>query len=542
MESIEGGTALSNRNSGPFEASSWIRHGTVATGAAIVLVALIGVFFFRFSAGPGYPLDDSWIHLAFARHLAEGHGFGVNPGQASTGATSPLWALLLTAGFLFGPVHNTWPWILAAVVLGGAGLAAAWVTAELRARDAGVSAGLWGPCAAGLLVAASPAMVWSAAGAMEVPLFTALLLSAWAMHARARRRSPRLSTWGIPAGLAVLARPEGLLFAVLLGLTSRPQKAARNLIITAALCAPWPVYCLIVSGRPLPGTFYAKTTSAFVGLPDFAYAARSLHLVWQIAAPLCVLFLIGAIWKLGGMLSSGGQTAESGPGERTTWLTLLPGLLFPFALILSYSLMGRNYLFAILPGNYGRYVYPALPFLAIIGTWGLTSIRTGGMGGRGWGSRAGSAVLALLVIWNTVQCVGHADLYAHNVRDINSMQVGMATRLERRLPPESWVAANDVGALAYLTDLRVLDLVGIVSPEVQEALFPLRGMENPPREATLLRVISERQPAGIAVFPNWYPNILKTLGPRLEPIEEIYVPDNITSGGHRLVAYRVHWH
>jgi len=520
------------------DASRFLRWAIIF---GLPVVAVGAVLYYRFSGGPGYPLDDSWIHLAFARHLAEGQGFGVNPGQASTGATSPLWALLLAVGFLFGRVHYTWPWILGGFCLGGAALAAAWVTSELCGRRSGASRDLWGPVAAGLLVATSAAFVWSAAGAMEVPLFTALLLAAWAMHARARRRAPRFSTWGIPAGLAVLARPEGLLFAILLGLTSRPRTALKNLGLTAVLYAPWPAYCLIVSGRPLPGAFYAKTTSAFAGLPDFAYVARSLYLVWQIATPFCVLFLIGLAWKLGMTLSQRGQTVESATVDRTSWRTLLPGLLFPFALVLSYSLMGRSFLFAVLPGNYGRYLYPAIPFLGIVGILWVASIRSAGMEGSRWMSRAVSTALGLLVIWNAVQCVGHADLYAHNVRDINSMQVEMAVRLERQLPPGSWVAANDVGALAYLTDLRVLDLVGIVSPEVQEALFPLRGMEQVPREATLLSVISDRKPAALAVFPEWYPNILRTLGPRLEPIEEIHVPDNITSGGNRLVAYRIHW-
>src|SRR6266404_9991176 len=45
-----------------------------------------------------FPLDDSWIHLHFARNLAEGHGFAYNPGVPVAGSTAPLWTLLLAAG------------------------------------------------------------------------------------------------------------------------------------------------------------------------------------------------------------------------------------------------------------------------------------------------------------------------------------------------------------------------------------------------------------------------------------------------------------
>ena len=46
--------------------------------------------------GGGFPLDDSWIHLAFARNLAAGHGLSLNPGELVTGSTAPLWTALLS--------------------------------------------------------------------------------------------------------------------------------------------------------------------------------------------------------------------------------------------------------------------------------------------------------------------------------------------------------------------------------------------------------------------------------------------------------------
>src|SRR6185436_17777180 len=41
----------------------------------------------------GFPLDDSWIHLHFARNLAEGAGFAYNPGRPVAGSTAPLWTV-----------------------------------------------------------------------------------------------------------------------------------------------------------------------------------------------------------------------------------------------------------------------------------------------------------------------------------------------------------------------------------------------------------------------------------------------------------------
>src|SRR5213593_2217348 len=58
----------------------------------------------RIAGAAGFPLDDSWIHLHFARNLAEGAGFSYNPGAPVAGSTAPLWTLLLGGAFaLAGP-------------------------------------------------------------------------------------------------------------------------------------------------------------------------------------------------------------------------------------------------------------------------------------------------------------------------------------------------------------------------------------------------------------------------------------------------------
>src|SRR5262249_56043145 len=68
----------------------------------VLLAAALALTIFlareRWIAGAaGFPLDDSWIHLHFARNLAEGRGFAYNPGVPVAGSTAPLWTLLLAA-------------------------------------------------------------------------------------------------------------------------------------------------------------------------------------------------------------------------------------------------------------------------------------------------------------------------------------------------------------------------------------------------------------------------------------------------------------
>ncbi len=51
---------------------------------------------------PGFPLDDTWIHLQFARNVAEGQGFSFNPGVSSSGSSAPLWTLVLAVPLALG--------------------------------------------------------------------------------------------------------------------------------------------------------------------------------------------------------------------------------------------------------------------------------------------------------------------------------------------------------------------------------------------------------------------------------------------------------
>src|SRR4030095_4385759 len=72
----------------------------VVVAAALLPLALFIVRERQIAGAAGFPLDDSWIHLQFARNLAAGAGFSYNPGRPIAGSTAPLWTLLLGAGAL----------------------------------------------------------------------------------------------------------------------------------------------------------------------------------------------------------------------------------------------------------------------------------------------------------------------------------------------------------------------------------------------------------------------------------------------------------
>jgi len=58
----------------------------VAALAAVLFYLLVSALIFRI----GFPLDDSWIHLTYARNFAEHGEWAYRLGERSAGSTSPL--------------------------------------------------------------------------------------------------------------------------------------------------------------------------------------------------------------------------------------------------------------------------------------------------------------------------------------------------------------------------------------------------------------------------------------------------------------------
>jgi hypothetical protein len=185
---------------------------------ALVVAGLFGAYLseeLRQNHEPGFPLDDSWIHLTFARNLARGWGFAYNRGEPVAGSTAPLWTFTLAFFHVF--TRNAAVMVVIAKLLGAALL---FVSAAFAFRIAvWITAGEWPALAAGLAVATLGPMGWAMMSGMEVTLSVALTLAG--IYYYLRFRTGRMSTlaW-VLFGLAAWARPESLLLAAFAALDS----------------------------------------------------------------------------------------------------------------------------------------------------------------------------------------------------------------------------------------------------------------------------------------------------------------------------------
>jgi hypothetical protein len=166
----------------------------------------------------------------------------------------------------------------------------------------------------------------------------------------------------------------------------------------------------------------------------------------------------------------------------------------------------------------GRYSIQLLPLAFVLVAVGLDAIP--------WRRVGAAAVLVCALI----PLAGAADRYAWGVQNINAMQVHLGEWVSRNVPPGSRLALNDIGAIAYISRLPVIDLMGLVTPEI----IPYRREGEP----GVIRYVAERCPDYAIVFPAWFPQLTAQPG-ALEPIYHVLLSRNEVAGAAEMVVYRV---
>ncbi|MBI4637786.1 MAG: hypothetical protein HY727_15740 [Candidatus Rokubacteria bacterium] len=492
------------------------------TDLLVVLASLLplGLFLLRergIAGSPGLPLDDSWIHLHFARNIAEGAGFSYNPGVPVAGSTAPLWTLLLAlAVAAFGATLATVKALGIAVAIGAA----------LVTRRAAIS---WGAppavaLAAGVALAWSGPVVWGALSGMEVPL--AALLVALALAAHARDWPGRTAAL---AALATLARPEALLLVPLLAL-ARPLTVRRAVVfavVTVVVLAPAVAFNLATVGAPVPATAAAKVEGGLLGWLSGVREPLALTLIgrpWAFFREW-VGWLVSTSWLLPFAL----LVAIPIAWVRTGRLLGFPAaalIAHPLAMALLAPYRGPGF-------QEGRYSIHLLPVAMVV----VAAMARGRGKPRALGTPlarrlpppARIAVVAFLAA-AVVGLIPAADRYAWGVQNINAMQVHLGRWVDAHVPRPARLAVNDVGAIAYFSRREVIDLMGLVTPEI----IPYRREG----ERGVIRYVIEKCPDYVIVFPAWFPE-LSARADLLEPVYRVRLERNEVSGGPEMVVYRL---
>jgi hypothetical protein len=189
-----------------------------------------------------------------------------------------------------------------------------------------------------------------------------------------------------------------------------------------------------------------------------------------------------------------------------------------------------------LVGNFGRYLFPLLPLVAVLGLLPVRALADR-VGARGRRLVIGAAALLLLVP-ALLGLVAAGGRFARNVLDVEASDGAMARWLAPRLPPQAVLAVHDIGRLGYELPNPLVDLAGILDADVREALR--RGLGHGRWQEELLAVLARRRPDYLVVFPRFVP-FVDAPGVSFRRLHTVEVPGNITMGDDRLAVYSTPW-
>ena len=451
----------------------------------------------------GFPLDDSWIHQTYARNLATHGEWAFLSGKPSSGSTSPLWSALLAFGFWLGLSPYYWTFLLGCLILWALA-----VLCENTARQLLPGYPGWFPWV-GLFIVGEWHLTWSAGSGMETLLHTLIVT---AVLAAIMTGKPRYLALGLLIGISVWIRPDGLtllgpvaLVALLTEKTNSSRLGAltRLLFGFGSLFVPYLLFNLILSGSPMPNTFYAKQAEyAFWQVKPVSIRLTRLILQWS--AGLSVVIFPGVIGWL--VISF----------RRRDWGTLA-GVFWCFGYILLYALRLPIY-------QHGRYVIPAMPIYFL---WGLMALLE--FGKSNLFSRFHRAInlswqSIVFFVWLGFWVLG-ARAYAEDVAYIESEMVVSARWVADNLPPDALVAAHDIGALGYFGHHDLIDMAGLVSPEVIPFIKD---------EVRLAAYLDARGADYLIAFPDVYPRLII----RATPVYCTQSTSILAMGEEDMVVYR----
>ncbi len=408
-------------------------------------------------------IDDAFITFRYARNLLAGAGFVFNPGERVLGTTTPLYTLLMAALAGMSGSSN-YPWLALLVNALADALTCLLLIrfGERLSRRRAVGLAL------GWLWAVSPMSVTFAIGGMETSVFILILTLSTDLYLAGRTRAAALTS-----ALLLLTRPDGALFVgpVILDLVWRRARERRLPWAEAGIfllaLAPWVIFATLYFGSPIPHTITAKSLA--YRLPPGAALVR---LIQHYGTPFFEHLVFGPIWPGIGfilylLISLVGALALLRRDGRA-W----PVALFPWLYFVAFA--------APNPLIFRWYLAPPLPFYFLLILAGIAKIAddisTTGIPPAS--SLLPPAFCLLAFIFSLNAWVLHPD---HGPRapapdmawhKLELLYTEVGQELAGRVTPETLVAAGDVGALGYYSNTRILDTVGLMSPEAS-AYYPL---------------------------------------------------------------------
>jgi len=480
---------------------------------AVLLSIIIGMWYviqsYSQNNSYGFTLDDPWIHLTFAKNLIEYGAYSYFKSDVITsGSTSPLYTLILALFYLI--IKNEF--ILSYFI--GISFLALTVFFTYRIVYIDFPSKTILAIAATVMIAIQPKLNLISVSGMETTMFIFFLVSTIYFY----KKNNSILT-GIFLGLSVWARPEGLILWIALTIDyfykffvasrskndefSTPmfnkEQLAKLLAIGLGLVALYFIFNFLLSGSLLPNSYAAKIEYYF-GSNRESFLQRDVLEYFSKGE----LVLIGVTFCIGII-----HLAVSLFQRR--YNPVLIFVLFTIGLIAIY------YIKLPFAHRFGRYLMPVIPMMILTSLYTfaiiLEFIQQRSKSDQSFGLNLLFALfIGITIIFSLDENFKKMDETSevwnyHNVR-----HVAIANWLKNNTPKDAVIATHDIGALAFYSERKIVDMVGLVNPEVISHLNEKNFTDY------MRKYFSENNVSYFASIRNWFEAVNQK--PVYVPIDE----------------------
>ena len=291
------------------------------------------------------------------------------------------------------------------------------------------------------------------------------------------------------------------------------QQLIKILIISGALTLLYFALNLSLSGSLLPNTYNAKLTYY---APEFRSRAEFLKQeVWQYFtsgayAYIMIGFIIGFIFTLKNLF-------KGRYNQNILYIIFILLLIFIYWYKLPYA------------HRFGRYMMPIIPFFILVATSGFREIAL--MTASFLKSKQAVifilALASIVILFFSVNDIAESrKMYADECKYIYDRQVKAALWINEHSAETDIVATHDVVGIAFYTQRKIIDVAGLLTPEL------ITKLKEKDYSKYMTNYLKEKNVKYLAFLREWYrvtnQNPLFSTANKLPPeIMEVYefIPD-----------------
>ncbi|NOS85560.1 MAG: hypothetical protein HOP31_10505 [Ignavibacteria bacterium] len=435
--------------------------------AVLLILSVVLPYYYIYYANSvnhynSFPLDDPWIHLQFAKNLAEYGSFSYFKNELVTaGSTSPIYTVILAAGF-FITKNEMWLSYIIGILFFTLS-----VYYFYKLSGTFFPKENWLAIAAALLLVFDKWINFISVSGMETTLYIFLLVACYYYY-----RKMNAIGFAVTLGLTFWTRPDALAFIAAIAvdyffrvyLRNRAPKENTDILlfekkdlyriagIFGVIMAVYFAMNFVIAGSLLPNTYSAKlayysaefrSRSDFLKVEVWQYFTESAYMLIFIPFVFGVIKLATDTFKL-------------------KYNPLIPAFIFITLLIFMYWYK--------LPyaHRFGRYLMPVFPFYILLSVYGGREFFrwfANYIGDTKLVNGLNIILLAGTIVYFATGYSASKEIFQDQSRHIYIRQVETAKWLKNNTPEGSIIATHDVGAIAYYSDRKIVDVVGLINPE-----------------------------------------------------------------------------